>query len=215
MSTLPWPYFWSEIPDADRQPLRDVLSELLRHGVILGDEGSGRDLFRLVRDHYEKQVQAYFAPLGLRLLVVPEPPLLQVQPVPDECDLIVQFTRQETLIALALWRIYDDALVTSRTKGVVLTANDLYTKCKVMFDRIEPPYPSALRESLGRLKRKRLIRVTEANDPTRPGDTVIEILPTLHRTIDFASLEEWQVRATAFQEAGDGAPTDENPTPAT
>jgi hypothetical protein len=204
MSTLPWPYFWPDIPEDDRQPLRDVLSELLRHGVILGDEGSGRDLFRLVRDHYEKEVRAYFAPLGLRLLVLPDPPLLQVQPVPDECDLIVQFTQQETLIALVLWRIYDDALMTTRTKGVVLTANDLFTKCKVMFDRVEPPSLSALRDSLVRLKRKRLIRITEANDPTKPGDIVIEILPTLHRTIDFASLEEWQTRAAAFQEVGDG-----------
>ena len=210
MSTLPWPYFWPDIPEDDHQPLRDVLSELLRHGVILGDEGSGRDLFRLVRDDYEKEVRAYFAPLGLRLVVLHDPPLLQVQPVPDECDLIVQFTQQETLVALALWRIYDDALMTTRTKGVVLTANDLFTKCKVMFDRIEPPSHSALRASIVRLKRKRLVRITEANDPTKPGDVVIEILPTLHRTIDFAGLEEWQNRAAAFQEAGDGGQSSDN-----
>jgi len=210
MSTLPWPYFWPNIPDTDRQPLRDVLSELLRHGVILGDEGSGRDLFRLVRDHYTKEVEAYFAPLGLRLIVLPDPPLLQVQPVPGECDLLTQFTQQETLIALVLWRLYDDALVTTRTKGVVLTANDLFTQCKVIFDRIDAPSPSALRESLGRLRRKRLIRLTEGSDPTKPADAVIEILPTLHRTIDFASLEEWQTRATAFQEAGEGGQAGDN-----
>jgi hypothetical protein len=211
MSTLPWPYFWSAIPEVDRQPIRDVLSELLRHGVILGDEGSGRDLFRLVRDQYENEVQAYLAPLGLRLIVLSDPPLLQVQPVPDECDLVAQFTQQETLLALVLWRHYDDAL--ARTKAVLLTANELFTKCKAIFDRIEAPSPNALRESLGRLRRKRLIRLTEANDPTKPGDALIEILPTLHRTIDFASLEEWQARATAFQEAGESGQPGENKSP--
>jgi hypothetical protein len=105
---------------------------------------------------------------------------------------------------LVLWRLYDDAMITTRTKGVVLTANDLFTQCKVIFNRIETPSPSALRESLLRLRRKRLIRLTEANDPTKLGDAVIEILPSLHRTIDFASLEEWQSRATAFQESGEG-----------
>lgn len=209
MSTLPWPYFWANIPEEDRQALRDVLAELLRHGVILGDEGSGRDLFRLVRDQYKADLEAYFAPLGLRLLIIAEPPLLQVQPVPDECDLLAQFTQQETLIALVLWRLYDEALMKSRTKAVLVTANELWMKCKVIFDRIEPPSPSALRESLVRLRRKRLIRYTDSDDPTRAGDMAIEVLPTLHRTIDFVGLEEWQTRVDAFQAAG-GTPSVEN-----
>jgi hypothetical protein len=103
---LPWPRFWSHISESDRQPLRDVLSELLRHGVILGDEGSGRDLYRLVRDHLLADVKEYFAPLGLNIVVLDEPPLVQAQPVPDECDLLAQFTQQETLLALVLWRMY-------------------------------------------------------------------------------------------------------------
>ncbi len=199
MSTLPWPKFWSHIAESDRQPLRDVLSELLRHGVILGDEGSGRDLYRLVRDHLLADVKEYFAPLGLNIVVLDEPPLVQAQPVPDECDLLAQFTQQETLLALVLWRMYDEALITSHTKAVLISSNDLWLKWKVIFDRIEPPSPSALKDSLVRLRRKRLIRFTDAEDPTRPGDAIIEVLPTLPRVIDFAGLEEWQARASAFQ----------------
>lgn len=199
MSTLPWPKFWAHIAEADRQPLRDVVSGLLRHGVILGDEGSGRDLFRLVRDHLRPEVEEYLAPLGLRVIILDDPPLIQAQPVPEECDLLAQFTQQETLLALVLWRLYDEALIASRTKAVLLTANDLWLKWQVIFDRIEPPTLSALKEALARLRRKRLIRYTDAEDPTRPGDAVIEILPTLPRALDFAGLEEWQARTSAFQ----------------
>jgi hypothetical protein len=206
MSTLPWPKFWTHVAEADRQPLRDVLSGLLRHGVILGDEGSGRDLFRLVRDHLRAEVEEYLAPLGLRVVILDDPPILQAQPVPEECDLLAQFTQQETLLALVLWRMYDEALIASRTRAVLFSANDVWLKWQVIFDRIEPPTLSALKEALARLRRKRLIRYTDAEDPTRPGDAIIEILPTLPRVIDFAGLEEWQARSAAFQEeapAGD------------
>jgi hypothetical protein len=206
MSTLPWPKFWAHVTESDRQPLREILADLLRYGVILGDEGSGRDLFRLARDHRRTEIEEYFAPLGLRVVILDEPPLVQVQPIPDECDLLAQFTQQETLLALVLWRMYDEAMITNRTKAVLLTANELWRKWKVIFNRIEPPTLSAMKESLVRLRRKRLIRFADADDPTRPGDAVIEILPTLLRAIDFAGLEEWQTRVSAFQ-------TESEPTP--
>ena len=200
MSTLPWPKFWVHVAETDREPLREVLAALLRHGVILGDEGSGRDHFRLVRDHLRTEVEEYLAPLGLRVIILDDPPLIQAQPVPDECDLLAQFTQQETLLALVLWRMYDEALIASRTKAVLFTTTDLWLKWRVIFDRIEPPSPSAMKDALARLRRKRLIRFTDAEDPTRPGDAIIEILPTLPRVIDFAGLEEWQSRAAAWQE---------------
>jgi hypothetical protein len=212
MSTLPWPKFWSHVEEDDRQPLRDILSELLSHGVILGDEGSGRDMFRLVRDHLRDEVEQYFAPLGVRVVVIEEPPLVQAQPIPDECDLLAQFTQQETLLALVLWRMYDEALITSHARAVLFTTNNLWMRWQVIFDRIEPPTPSALKDALARLRRKRLIRFIDAGDPTRPGEALIEVLPTLPRAIDFAGLEEWQARATPFQT--DGMPSRENSTEA-
>jgi len=212
MSTLPWPTFWSNIPEADRQPLRDILSELLRYGAILGDEGSGRDLFRLVRDRLRSEVSDYFAPLGLRIVLSDEPPLVQAQPVPGECDLLAQFTQPETLLALVLWRMYDEAVITTRTKAVLVTANNLWMEWKVIFDRIEPPSLSAIKESLARLRRKRLIRFSDADDPTRPGDAIIEVLPTLARTIDFVGLAEWQERVSAFNGENAGSRED-SPSP--
>ena len=54
-----WPRsFWSDVPDADRAALREVLAELLGRGVLLGDEGSGRELYMLARDHYRTQSKA-------------------------------------------------------------------------------------------------------------------------------------------------------------
>lgn len=199
MSALPWPRFWSHVEENYRQPLRDALSELLRHGVILGDEGSGRDLYRLVRDQFPDEIAEYFAPLGLRIVTLLDPPLIQAQPIPEECDLVAQFTQQETLLALVLWRIYDEGLITGRSKTILISANDLWQKWRVIFDNIHPPSMSAVKDSLARLRRKRLVRYTDAQDPAQPGDATIEILPTLPRVVDFSGLEEWHARAVAFQ----------------
>lgn len=202
MNALPWPKFWSHVPESDRQGLREVLGELLRHGVILGDESSGRDRYQLVRDYLREEVAEYLAPLGLRLIVVDDPPIIQARPVPEECDLIRMFTREETLIALVLWLMYDEALIAGRSKVVLVSADDLAKKWAVIFPRIEGPSIWAMKEALKRLKQKRLVRTTDAEDPTKAGDLMIEILPTLRHAIDFDGLEEWQARATAFQSEG-------------
>lgn len=41
--------------------------------------------------------------------------------------------------------------MSTRVRAVLFSVNDLCLKCKVTFDRIEPPSPSALREALVRL----------------------------------------------------------------
>ena len=56
-----WPRFWSDVPESDRAPMREVLAELLGRGVLLGDEGGGRDLFLLARDHYRTHLEDYLA----------------------------------------------------------------------------------------------------------------------------------------------------------
>jgi hypothetical protein len=213
MSTLPWPTFWNNIAEADRQPLRDILSELLRYGVIFGDEGSGRDRFRLVREHLRTYVEGYFAPLGLRLLVLDDPPLIQIQPIPEECDLLARFTLQETLLALVLWLMYDEAQLTNRSKAVLFSVNEFWNKCRIIFDRLNELSPNAMKEALVRFRRKRLIRFEDSEDPSRPGDGMIEVLPTLARVIDFAGLEEWQARAAVFQKESEAAFSSESLTP--
>jgi hypothetical protein len=147
--------------------------------------------------------------LGIRIVILDEPPLIQAQPIPDECELLAQFTQQETLLALVLWRMYDETLMTTHTKGVLFTLNELWLRWQIIFPKIEAPTLSALKESLARLKRKRLIRFSDSEDPTRPGDALVEVLPTLHRVIDFNGLEEWQARVSAFQ--SDAEPSEESP----
>jgi hypothetical protein len=194
--TLPWPKFWSHLPESDRPLLSDALSELLRYGAILGDEGSGRELFRLVRDRCRTEVEEYLAPLGLRLIVHEDPlPLLQAEPVPDECALLARFSQQETILALVLWRIHDERLVISRTHPIIFSTNDVWLKWQVFFPKIEPPKVSAMKDVLIRMRQKKFVRFTEANDPSRPSEALIEVLPSLVRAIDFNGIEEWQEHA--------------------
>lgn len=196
--TLPWPKFWAHVPESDRAPLRDALADLLRYGAILGDEGSGRDHYRLVRDRCRSEVEEYLSPLGLKLVLHEEPrPLIQAEPVPDECGLLVRFTQDETIFALVLWRMHDELLVTSRTHPIIFTSNDVWLKWQVFFPKIEPPTPNAMKESLKRLRQKRFVRFTDADDPLKPGEALIEVLPSLVRAIDFNGIEEWQMHAAA------------------
>jgi len=196
--TLPWPNFWSHIAESDRKPLCDALSDLLRYGAILGSEGSGRDLYRLVRDRCQKEVSEYLAPLGLRLVIYEEPhPVIQAEPVPDECGLLARFNQQETIFALVLWRMHDELLVTSRNRPM-FTTNDVWLKWQVFFPKIEPPKLNAMKEVLTRLRQKRFVQFTDAGDPERPGEALIEVLPGLVRAIDFNGIEEWQLHASGY-----------------
>jgi hypothetical protein len=212
MSSLAWPTFWTDVPEPDRTPLREVISQLLGCGVVPGDEGSGRDLYLLVRDQYRQEVQDYIAVLGLELLVDSDPPLLQARPVPEECELLETFTKAETLIVLALWRVYDESRSQSNQPAVLLTLNDLWTRWQVYFDRIDPPTSSALREVLQHLRRKKLIRFQECDDPMRPDDAMIEVLPTLPRVIPFDSLVAWFERAALYDPASSESTNNASPT---
>ena len=199
MSSLPWPSFWATIPEADRAPMRSVLADLLRYGVILGDEGSGRDDYLFVRDQYAHEVRDYLSPLGLELIIDHEPPVVQARPVPEECELLATFTKDETLLVLALWRIYDECRCEQTTQAVIITANDLWMRWRVFFEHIEPPGITALEELLARLRRKRLIRFQRSEDTGRPGEAQIEILPSLARTIPFDGIEAWLERAQLYE----------------
>jgi hypothetical protein len=87
---------------------------------------------------------------------------------------------------------------------VVLTANELWQKLRVFFDKIEPPTETHLDKMLAKLRRKRLIRYQRQEDSTRFGDSLVEILPTLVRAIPFENLEAWKSQAALYT-----APTSE------
>lgn len=193
-----WPSFWADVPLEDRSPIREVLAELLGRGTLLG-EGGGRDLFLLARDHYQKHLSDYLAPLGLELIVDDDFYLLQARPRPEACMLLGQFTKDETLLLLVLWRAWDDHRTEGATEACILTVDDLWNRFRATFDKIEPPEKTHLDQLLARLKRHRLIRSHKPEGATQLGETLIEILPSLPRVIPFDSLEAWLARTELYQ----------------
>jgi hypothetical protein len=194
-----WPSFWHNVPTEDRAPLREVLAELIGRGVLLGDEGSGRDLYLLARDHYREHLEDYLAPLALELLVDEDQRLLQARPRTESCLLLGRFDKAETLVLLALWRLYDDERSSGLQEAVIVTVDRLWSALRVFFDQIEPPPATQLDNILARLKRHRLIRTAKPDGLNQLGDMQIEILPSLARAIPFDSVEEWQSRVETFQ----------------
>lgn len=196
---LPWPEFWNHVPESDRQPLRECIADLLRTGAVIGDEGAGRELFLLARDSYFPELSAWFAVLNIELVVDSERPILQARPLPGECELVATFSKEETLVVLSLWRIWDETIIEKPTAAVVMTANDLWLKLRLFFDKIEPPTESNLDRILAKLRRKRLIRYQRQEDTDRFGESLIEVLPTLPRAIPFNNIEAWEAQASLYR----------------
>lgn len=195
---LPWPTFWQHIPVDDRPAISDILSTLLAHGALIGDAGRDRELFLLARE-YQKDIGEYLAPLHLELVPDPDRPIFQLRPVPGDCGLMARFNKAETLLILTLWRIYHDARMETTVDAVVVTANDVWNKLGVYFEHMELPREAQLRDMLGKLRNRRLVRVQWHEDANRFGDSQIEILPTLPRVIPFENVAAWEQHAAGHQ----------------
>lgn len=200
-----WPSFWPDVPEDDRPALREILAELLGRGTLLGSGGSGRDHFLLARDHYRGHLADYLAPLGLELIIDDDFSLIQARPRPEACHLLSQFTKDETLILLVLWRVWDDHRTHEAASAVILTVDELWTRFRNTFDKIDPPEKTHLDSLLARMKRHRLIRTHKPDGASQLGETLIEVLPSLPRVIPFDSLEALLVRAALYQPAGGDA----------
>jgi hypothetical protein len=198
--TPTWPSFWAHIPDADRPALREILTDLLATGVLLGDVGRDRELYQTARK-YDQELADYLSLLNLTFFPDPDRPILQVRPIPGECGLTACFTKDETLVVLTLWRIYDDAIMERSTNIITLSADDLFAKLRLYFEHIEPPKPTQLERILGKLRSRRLIRF-QSNDE-QFGESRLEILPTLARAIPFERPEEWAQSVALFQQAAE------------
>jgi hypothetical protein len=196
---LPWPQFWQHVPPDDRPGLSDVLTELLGHGALLGDSGRDHELYMLARQ-YSREIGEYLAPLHLELVPDPDRPILQVRPVPGDCDLVARFNKAETLLVLTLWRIYHDARMERTVETVVVSANDIWQRLKLYFEKVDLPNPSQLREMLARLRKRRLLRVQWHEDAAQFGESQVEILPTLPRVIPFENATAWQQQADLYQQ---------------
>lgn len=195
---LPWPSFWQHIRVEDRLALSDVLTELIGHGALLGDAGRDHELYLLARE-YHRDLSEYLAPLNLELVLDPDRPILQLRPVPGDCGLMARFNKAETLLILTLWRIYHDARMETVSATVIITANDLWQRLKIYFENLAPPTEAQLREMLGKLRNRRLVRIQWHENTARFGDSQIEILPTLARVIPFENAEAWQQQAELYR----------------
>jgi len=205
--SLPWPTFstWNRIPEQDRAALSDILAELLAHGALIGDAGRDRELYLLARE-YQREISEYLAPLHLELLPDPDRPIFQLRPVPGDCALMARFNKAETLLVLTIWRIYHDARMDNVVASVVVSANYIWEKLRLYFENIAPPTDAQLREMLGKLRNRRLIRVQWSEDDTRFGESQVEILPTLPRVIPFEHAAAWQQQAGLYQAPAEVAP---------
>jgi hypothetical protein len=97
------------------------------------------------------------------------------RPVPGDCGLLARFIKAETLLVLTLWRIYHDVRMEQAVEAVVVTANDIWQQLKLYFEQIELPTPAQLRDMLGTLRRRRLVRVRWHEEASQFGESQIEI----------------------------------------
>ncbi len=197
--SLPWPSFWQHIPEDNRSALSDILTELLAHGALLGDTGRDRELYLLARD-YEREIREYLAPLHLELVPDPDRPILQLRPVPGDCGLMARFSKAETLLVLTLWRIYHDARMETVTETVVVMANDIWQRLRLYFESVTAPTEAHLKDMLGHLRNRRLVRLQWHEDTSRFGESQIEILPTLPRVIPFEDAAAWEQQASLYRQ---------------
>jgi len=198
--SLPWPTFstWNRIQEPDRAALSDILAELLAHGALIGEAGRDRELYLLARE-YQRELSDYLAPLHLELLPDPDRPIFQLRPVPGDCALMARFNKAETLLVLTLWRIYHDARMDNVVASVVVTTNDIWERLRLYFENIVPPTEAQLREMLGTLRNRRLVRVQWHEDPACFGESQVEILHTLPRVIPFENAAAWQQQTGLYQ----------------
>lgn len=197
----PWPTFatWTRVREDDRSAISDALTELLAHGALIGDAGRDRELYLLARE-YQPELAEYFAPLNLMLVPDADRPIFLLRPLAGDCGLLARFNKAETLLVLTLWRLYHDARMQQTVEAVVVTANDIWQRLKLYFEQIEPPTPAHLREMLGRLRNRRLVRVQWSEEADQFGESQIEILPTLAQVIPFADTAAWEQQATLYKQ---------------
>lgn len=196
--SLPWPSFWTHVREEDRPALREILAELLATGVLFGDDGRARELYMVARE-YQRELTEYLAPLELDLLLDPDRPIFQARPIPGECALTGRFSKDETLLVLTLWRIYDEVQMQKATETVIVTANEVFARLRLYFEKIEPPTETHFERMVAKLKARRLIRFQRHDDPQRFGESNIEILPTLQRVIPFENAAAWEQQVALYK----------------
>lgn len=207
---LPWPQHWEHIPQDDREAVTEILTRLLSHGALIGDEeGREKQLYLLARNDLEEEITTYFAPLGLAVFFDPDAPIMQLRPIDSACGLSERFNKAETLVVLTLWRCYHDIRMESVSQGVFLSVRELWEKLKVFFEDIQPPNEGQLKVILQKLKRHRFVRMQKVNDAETFDQVSLEILPTLSRAIPFEDVTAWENQCELYRSGSESTQDEE------
>lgn len=180
----------------DHERLGEALRELLAHGSILGFESTQNGLY-LWSHQNRPWVEEFAGLLDLKLHWDHQERI--VQAVPQSRAFLLTLKLDATLVLLTLWYEFDTAL---RDRGesppVEMTVQQLNDSLAEKFEPLKKHLPSQtrLREILSLAQRKNLLRYTF--DAAAPERSPIQIHRTLHRAIEFQSIEEWNKNAERY-----------------
>jgi hypothetical protein len=180
-----------QLKDTDRARLAEVLQELLGHGSILGLNPGQADLYEWCRLNPD-WVREAAALVGLAVYSEHESRL--VQAIPQKSSLILNLKQDATLVLLALWYEFDTQVRDHGATEVRLSVEQLnqLLKEKLLPDLKSQPSAGRMREILSQARRFNLVEV-EFDEPFEKS--VIEVLPTLKKVIQFNGIEEWNKTA--------------------
>jgi hypothetical protein len=202
-----------QLKDTDRARLAEVLQELLGHGSILGLNPGQADLYEWCRLNPD-WVREAAALVGLAVYSEHESRL--VQAIPQKSSLILNLKQDATLVLLALWYEFDTQVRDHGATEVRLSVEQLnqLLKEKLLPDLKSQPSAGRMREILSQARRFNLVEV-EFDEPFEKS--VIEVLPTLKKVIQFNGIEEWNKTAELHRnpspEANGSSPEEGSDTP--
>jgi hypothetical protein len=200
----------AELPEAEQRAFKDALAELLDRGSLLGFEPRNRDLYQRAAGLWFEPLQSTLALLDMELINDDERFVLQARPL-DTCALQRRFDQTESLFVLALWKVYDEYRQSGRAGVVILSLDDFFAKLKSYLPNLlqTPPKHGTYNRVLAALQRRNLVRYSW--NEISPGQSELQVLPTILYVMPFAGLEAWAVQMDKFTEA-DAADKTENPT---
>lgn len=196
------------LPELEQRCFKDALAELLDRGSILGFEPRTRDLYQGAAGPWYEPLRALLSFLDMELVNDDERLVLQARPL-DTCALQRRFDQTESLFVLALWKVYDEHRQAGKSGAVILSLDDFFAKLKSYLPNLlqTPPKPGTYNRILAALQRRNLVRYSWSE--LTPGQSELQVLPTVLYVMPFAGLEAWSTQMEKFSLPG--APEENTP----
>lgn len=200
------PFFATpNLPPTELRALKDALAELLDRGSILGFEPRTRDQYQRASGPWYDQLRGTLALLDMELVNDDERLILQARPL-DSCALHLRFDQTESLWVLALWKVYDEHRQAGKAGAVILSLDEFFAKLKSYLPNLlqNPPKAGTYNRILSAFQRRNLVRYSW--NETSPGQSELQVLPTVLYVMPFAGLDAWATQMEKF-----GNPDTSNP----